>query len=324
MVPDSENARTLPRVAVVIPTYNQRAFLMQAIESAWNQTLPPDEVIVVDNASSDGTDELCRGLGDRIRYIRLDENRGAAAARNAGTAATDCPIVVYLDGDDVMREDCLEARIPLIAADPDAGLVLGTMLIVSEDLTPIAEEPQSYKKRSRITFDAAVREPNCPTGGLVVRKSVLNEIGGWDETLWNAQDCDLLIRMAAASTCIVDPEPRALYRQITGSLSKNGKRVLMYFRNMLDKNRALAKDSARYDRLARLAYRDKAAHYVFGPIWNDPEPRKLARMMSEIRADRELAIPFLIWVRAALRGKLRRLIGRLRAKPTRSGPADRK
>ncbi|MFQ3677665.1 MAG: glycosyltransferase family A protein [Fimbriimonadaceae bacterium] len=311
-------------MAVVIPTYNQRPFLMQAIESAWNQTLPPDEVIVVDNASADGTEELCRSLGDRIRYIRLPENRGAAAARNAGTAATDCPIVVYLDGDDVMREDCLEARIPLIADDPDAGLVLGTMLIVSEELTPIAEEPQSYKKLRRITFDAAVREPNCPTGGLVVRKSVLDGIGGWDETLWNAQDCDLLIRMAAASTCIVDPEPRALYRQIAGSLSKNGKRVLLHFRNMLEKNRALAKDPGRYDRLARLAYRDKAAHYVFGPIWNDPQPRKLARMLAEIRADRELAMPFLIWVGAAVRGKVRRLAGRIRAERARSGGSNRR
>lgn len=300
----------LPRVAVVVPTYNQEAFLKEAIESAWNQTLKPDEVVVVDNASTDGTQALCESLGDRIRYVRMAENRGAGAARNAGAAATECPIIVYLDGDDVLREDCLAARVPILAADPEAGLVLGTMMIVSPDLSPLFEDPLWLKGRSEISFDEAVLHLSCPTGGLVVRKSKLDEIGGWDETLWNSQDSDLLIRMAAHAKCLIDPEPRSLYRQVPGSLSKNPMRVVRYFKQMLDKNRAVAPDPDRYDRIARKAWRIKAAHFVFGSIWDDDKGQKLSRMAAAICEMPELIHSFRIWVVHAVASKFRRLFRR--------------
>lgn len=297
-------------VSVVIPTYNQAPYLMAAIESALKQTVPPDEIIVVDNASTDETSAVCESLRDRIRYIRMPDNRGASSARNAGLTAASHPIVVYLDGDDVMREDCLEARIPMIAEHPDVGLVVGPMVTVTADLQPLYTGPKSYLRLDEVTFDRAVAEPVCPTGGLVVRKDTLIEAGGWDETLPSAEDSDVLIRMAARSRCVVDREPRALYRQVQGSLSKDGWQVIANFRRMFDKNEPLSPNPARYRRLSRRALQKTASHYVFGFIGSDAQPRKLARMFAAVRKHPDLFPAFVIWAACEIRRRLIKFVRR--------------
>src|SRR5262245_46653121 len=90
-----------PRVSVVIPLYNLRAFGDEAVESALAQTLPPDdfEVIVIDDGSTDGSGDLVQRFVPRVRYLR-QANSGLPAARNAGWRAARAPLVTFLDADD--------------------------------------------------------------------------------------------------------------------------------------------------------------------------------------------------------------------------------
>lgn len=97
----------LGRIAAVIPTYNRAALVCRAIESALAQTRPPDEIVVVDDGSTDDTAQRVSAYGDRVRYLRQD-NAGVSAARNAGVAASRCEWIAFLDSDDLWLPEHLE------------------------------------------------------------------------------------------------------------------------------------------------------------------------------------------------------------------------
>jgi hypothetical protein len=109
---------------VIIPTYNRRAYLLQALESLRRQTLSPTEIVVVDDGSADGTPEAVTALGDpRIEVIRHDGNRGVAAARNTGLEAARGELIAWLDSDDLARPARLQRQAAFLAAHPEVALV---------------------------------------------------------------------------------------------------------------------------------------------------------------------------------------------------------
>lgn len=112
-------------LTAVIPTYNRSGLVVRAIESALAQQRPPDEVIVVDDGSTDDTADLVRGLGGGVRYLRQD-NRGGAAARNLGVREARSDWVAFLDSDDVWEPGHLAATERAIAATAGvAGFYFG-------------------------------------------------------------------------------------------------------------------------------------------------------------------------------------------------------
>ena len=92
-----------PQFSVIITCHNQRKFIADAVQSAISQIYESREVIVVDDASSDGSDSVLKSYGEMIRLISLERNQGASEARNAGTAAARGNYLVYLDGDDLLK-----------------------------------------------------------------------------------------------------------------------------------------------------------------------------------------------------------------------------
>ena len=113
-------------VTVIIPTFNCRQWVREAIDSALNQTLVPAQVIVVDDGSTDGTTALLADYRTRIRILS-QPNQGVAAARNRGLASADTEWIAFLDADDVWHPRKLELQMRIIAEHPDIGL-LGTGL----------------------------------------------------------------------------------------------------------------------------------------------------------------------------------------------------
>ncbi|MDJ0512494.1 MAG: glycosyltransferase family A protein, partial [Methyloceanibacter sp.] len=93
------------RVTAIIPAYNRSHCIGRALESVFAQTLPPDETIVVDDASTDDLAAALAPFGDRIRRVRHESNQGAAAARNTGLQAATGDWVAFLDSDDVWHRD---------------------------------------------------------------------------------------------------------------------------------------------------------------------------------------------------------------------------
>jgi glycosyltransferase involved in cell wall biosynthesis len=110
-----------PQFSVIITCHNQRKFIADAIQSAISQIYESREVIVVDDASSDGSDSVLKSYGEMIRLISLERNQGASEARNAGTAAARGNYLVYLDGDDLLKpwallvyDQIIDARKPAL------------------------------------------------------------------------------------------------------------------------------------------------------------------------------------------------------------------
>ena len=212
------------RVTVIIPTYNDAAFLPAAVDSALAQTLPGVEVIVVDDGSTDDTQALVRERwGARVRYLR-QEHRGLAAARNTGIAQARGDLLIFLDADDELLPRCAEARAALLDASPALGWVFSDLFLVDEtgDLGRRASDIYRYE-RGRLhglLFGELLRRGNfIPVHAITFRTAVVRAAGGFDEGLPNTEDYDLLVRVARTSSAAYLDQPLGRYRLRAGSMS---------------------------------------------------------------------------------------------------------
>jgi glycosyltransferase involved in cell wall biosynthesis len=112
--------------SIVVTSHNQSQFIREAVDSALGQRLAAKEVIVVDDASKDGSPALLEQYGDKIILLKLAENRGACAARNAGAAIASGAYLVFLDGDDVMLPWAVEVYTRLLLSS-QPKVILGSL-----------------------------------------------------------------------------------------------------------------------------------------------------------------------------------------------------
>ncbi|PYN27310.1 MAG: hypothetical protein DMD99_02875 [Candidatus Rokuibacteriota bacterium] len=148
--PGEHHLRDQPvSVSVVIATFNHARLLTEAIESALRQTLDPVDVVVVDDGSTDDTPAVLAGYGTRVRVLR-QPNRGLAAARNAGLAATRATYVAFLDADDVFAPTKLAEQVAVLERAPTVGWTYCDVLIetVATGATATASERFGYRARA--------------------------------------------------------------------------------------------------------------------------------------------------------------------------------
>jgi len=200
------------KVSTVIPTYNRRAQVLGAIESVLRQTVSVDEIIVVDDGSTDGTPELVRErFGSRVKVVQ-QKNAGAAAARNRGIHEAQGKWIAFLDSDDLWLPTKMERQMEALArfgdrvglcftdciftGDPALTLsVFGVTGFTGKPMTGLLEEPARHI--------VARRDPLW-LQSVVARRSLLMEIGGFDETLLLGEDTDLFLRLSfKAEFCYV-------------------------------------------------------------------------------------------------------------------------
>jgi glycosyltransferase involved in cell wall biosynthesis len=198
-------------ISVVIPSYNRAALLGEAIESALGQTRPPDEIVVVDDGSTDATPEVLARFASRVRAVR-QANAGEAAARNRGVLEARGPWIAFLDSDDLWEPDALERLEAASRAHPEAGLIAMRARALREDGTRTGrvhgkKSPGPlFTTRSLLTGDA---------GGVLmplVRRDLLLDEGGFDTAITSATDCDMWLRLSFKTTMIGIPEPLLLVR----------------------------------------------------------------------------------------------------------------
>lgn len=192
-------------VSVVIPSYNYGRYVAEAIDSALGQTLPPLEVIVVDDGSTDDTPQVLATYGDRIRVLR-QKNAGVAIARNSGIAAARGEYVAFLDADDVWLPRKLELQMPRF--EGAVGLV------------HCGVEFGNVIQLPRVGGDVAdallLLEPDVihgPGSTVVVPKRVAEEIGGFDASLPASEDWDFIYRVASRYRVAHVAEPLVHYRK---------------------------------------------------------------------------------------------------------------
>src|SRR5215208_7628052 len=128
-----------PLVSVVIPCYNQAHFLGEAIESVLAQSYPYFEIIVVDDGSPDDTSEVAARYPE-VRLVR-QENQGVSGARNSGFARSEGEYVVFLDADDRLLPEALEAHLEHLEAHPECAFVSGRYKFMADGGSPLSERP---------------------------------------------------------------------------------------------------------------------------------------------------------------------------------------
>ena len=165
----------MPRVSILIPVYNARAWLAAAISSALNQTERSLEVVVLDDGSTDGSIEVARSFGGRIR-VEQQSNRGQNASRNALTALSSGEWLVYLDADDELAADAVEAK---LSAGANADAVYGTMTLQQYQGTEIVGSQVFMAADHADPFAAAFfwKYPN--TSSFMIRRSAVAGVGGF-------------------------------------------------------------------------------------------------------------------------------------------------
>lgn len=201
---------TRPIISAVIPTYNRSALVLRAVESVLAQTRPPDETIVVDDGSTDDTEELVRGLGERVRYVRQD-NAGGAAARNRGTEVARGDWIAFLDSDDVWTDRHLERiEAAIVATDGAAALyfadTIRTELEGGDRLWDLAGF--SARHPFELRMDAAdwvmmSRQPMMLQSTVFARSALISR-GGLKSELTRRHDTDLFLAMGlGGAACAV-------------------------------------------------------------------------------------------------------------------------
>jgi glycosyltransferase involved in cell wall biosynthesis len=208
----------MPRVSIIIPTYNHARFVVQAVESALAQTYADLEVAVIDDGSTDHTPAVLAGYGPRINCIR-QENRGLSAARNAGISAARGDYFLFLDADDLIPADKLELQVPVLEARPDLGLVYSGFQYINESGSQVLHEIRP-QKQGHLLKELLCRTLFFPPGAAVVRRECLDRVGLFDESFPAAADTDMWIRIARAGYAFgyVD-QPLFQYRVVQGSMS---------------------------------------------------------------------------------------------------------
>jgi glycosyltransferase involved in cell wall biosynthesis len=194
-------------ISVIIPLYNRRAEIGRAIASALRQGHTPHEVVVVDDASRDGSAETVAALGDkRVRLLRHERNQGAAAARNSGIAAATGDWIALLDSDDEWEPEKLARQLEALLAAPDAAAAGVTGYVIRDYRT--GEERAFTPSPADATLDALVW--GCPLGvgsTLLARRSIFAEIGAFDPDLPRLEDWEWLMRYLPAHQLGAVPEP---------------------------------------------------------------------------------------------------------------------
>lgn len=214
-----------PTTALVINTYEQARFLADSIGSALAQSHPFDEIIVVDDGSTDCPDEIVARYPG-VRLIR-QQNAGLAAARNTGLRATTCRYIVFLDADDLLTASAVACGLRAHSQRPDAALVYGGHRRIGPQgeplggsrYDPIGPEPyETLLNRNPIGMHATV----------MYERAVLLAAGGFDSTLPCCEDYDLYLRLARTHPIASHPVTTALYRWHGGNMSKDP-RVMLHW-----------------------------------------------------------------------------------------------
>lgn len=186
----SEN--THPLVSVIIPTYNRSDLVCEAIDSVLAQDYRPFDVIVIDDGSTDDTPERLAAYGDRIHRI-VQPNRGVSAARNAGIAVANGEYLSFLDSDDLWEKNKLSAQMAFFRDHPEAVICQCEEIWIrnGKRVNPM----NKHKKPSGMMFAPSLHLCLVSPSAVVIKRSLLEAVGVFDESLLACEDYDLWLRI---------------------------------------------------------------------------------------------------------------------------------
>jgi glycosyltransferase involved in cell wall biosynthesis len=235
-------------VSAIIPTYNCAHLLAQAIESAINQSHKLQEIIVVDDGSTDRTEECVRPYLSQIRYVK-QENRGLAGARNRGIRESTSDFVAFLDADDVWLSEKTEKQLSAFRSSPDAVLAFTDALVVSPSGKTMPTFMFGKGARDGYVFDALLLSSFILPSTVMIRRSCLEDVGLFDESLRYVEDVDLWLRISRKYPVKMVAEPLAVWRRqedgLTAKITNMAAGHIQVYRKWLSKSCDLSTEEKR-------------------------------------------------------------------------------
>lgn len=213
----------MPRVSVIITTHNRPRLLARAIESARASARGDVEVVVVDDASEDETERLCRA-DSGIVYVRAERNQGVAGARNIGLLASRGDYLTFLDDDDVRLPGSLDGQVEALASAPEAGFIYGQALIGRQSGAPTGEFYPARCPRGDVFWELLAQN-FVPCGAAVFRRSCLYGVGLLDDGISGIDDWDLWVRLSEQYAVLAEERPVMIWRRSTPATGQGTSRA---------------------------------------------------------------------------------------------------
>lgn len=184
-------------VSVVIPTYNRKATLERAILSVLSQTYTDWELIIVDDGSTDGTEELVeKYISERIHYIKSEVNQGVSKTRNIGIRHAKGEYVAFLDSDDEWVAEKLEKQLKTMQEKGTKVVYCRFSRQYGEEGTEIMPHMERTEKLEGDIFYELLLGNYIGTPTMLIARDILEEVGGFNEELRNLEDYELILRIA--------------------------------------------------------------------------------------------------------------------------------
>ncbi len=238
----------MPKVSVVIASYNHERYVQQAVESVLGQTFGDIEVCITDDGSSDATPDVIAGIRDeRVRFKRFERNRGISAALNDAIRRSSGEFIAELNSDDYFLPDKTAIQVGVLESDPGVGAVFGYPASIDDDGRAVADEDTYYKGVFRVNNRSRAqwlrqfcRSGNClchPTS--MIRRRCHDEIGLYDERLAQVHDLDLYLRILGRYAIHVVPEALTMFRIRGGEKNASAPRPAVMSRTAWEAERVL-------------------------------------------------------------------------------------
>lgn len=198
----------MPTVSVIIPTYNRRELVREAIASVLTQSFSDFELIVVDDGSSDGTADAAREFA-KVSYV-YQPNRGVSAARNHGVALSSGGLIAFLDSDDLWQPTKLEQQAAFFADHAEAQICQTEEIWLRNNVR--VNPHKKHRKAGGNIFARSLELCLVSPSAVMMRRKLFESSGGFDETLPACEDYDLWLRIAARTPIHLIETPLVIKR----------------------------------------------------------------------------------------------------------------
>lgn len=225
-------------MSILLPTYNRKSLLKRSISSVLAQTYDNWELIIIDDGSTDGTEEYIKStfVDNRIKYFR-QANKGVSSARNTGGALATGKVIAFIDSDDEWCVTKLARQLEFMDVHPDAGLIFSNATIIGP-AGEASDKPELIPHRKDMVYGLkeVLADPYLGIPTVIMTNDLFAEVGGFDERLSTAEDVDFFLRVALKSRIGYLHEKLVFVYKTTHSLSSfaldNGNKIASFEDNI--------------------------------------------------------------------------------------------
>ena len=282
----------IPHVSIILPTFNRSKSILRSINSVLNQTYKDFELIIIDDASTDNSEDIIKKIPDpRLRYIRHEKNLGGSAARNTGIKAAEADFIAFQDSDDEWLPEKLANQMKVFEkASLSVGVVYTGFWRIEGEQKRYIPGP-SQKVRDGHIHQELLKGNFVTTQAAVVRKECFKKTGLFDEQLPRLQDWELFIRISKYYKFVFIDEPLVISFFTPESISSKEHSLLQACEIILEKhideltNHKTILSSHQYfiaDRSLKTGNRQKGIIFLWGAFKNNPRPGLLLAIAAAL------------------------------------------